>query len=130
MIKTVKLGLDGIFKEIHDVCGPRLPVLSSGSTENALNLFWAKVKTNISWPQLSTLCGVPKTKVSRIFHAVLEAHSKTVIPKYLGAGPMTREEAVAHNTTFTKCFYRVKVTLILDILPHIRRYVYLYSQKF
>ena len=102
------------FKEILNVCAPRLPILSSGSNENALVLFWAKVKTNISWPQLSTLCGVPKTTVSRTFHAVLEALSKTVVPKYLGAGHMTREETVTHNTTFTKCFYGDKVTLILD----------------
>ena len=100
--------------DIHDVCAPRLSALSSVSIESALVLFWAKVKTNISWPQLSTLCGVPKPTVSRLFHSVLEALSKTVVPKYLGAGHMTRTEAATHNTTFTKCFYGDKVTLILD----------------
>ena len=100
--------------DIHDVCAPRLSALSSVSTESALVLFRAKVKTNISWPQLSTLCGVPKPTVSRLFHSVLEALSKTVVPKYLGAGHMTRSEAATHNTTFTKCFYGDKVTLILD----------------
>lgn len=101
-------------KQIHDICVTNLPALSCMSTHNAIVLFWAKVKTNISWPQLSTLCGVPKPTVSRVFHAVLEALSKTVVPKYLGAGHMTRAEAINHNTTFTKCFYGDKVTLILD----------------
>ena len=91
-----------------------LPALSSLSTHNAIVLFWAKVKTNISWPQLSTLCGVPKPTMSSLFHAVHEALNKSVVPKYLGARCMTRAETINHNTTFTKCFYGDMVTLILD----------------
>ena len=40
-------------KEIHDACLGQLPAPLDSCTENALILFWAKVKTNISWPQLS-----------------------------------------------------------------------------
>ena len=101
------------FIEIHDVCASHLPGMTSGSTENALVLFWEKVKTNSSWTQLSTLCDIPKTTVSRTFHIVLEALSKTVVPKYLGTKHMTRAEAVTHNITFTKCFCGDKVTLSL-----------------
>ena len=50
-------------KDTHDVCAPCLPALSSVSTKSALVLFWTKVKTNISWLQLSTLCYVPKPTV-------------------------------------------------------------------
>ena len=60
-------------KEIHDACLAQLPTPLDSFTENALNLFWAKVKTNISWLQLSLLCGMPKIIVSRTFHAVLSA---------------------------------------------------------
>ena len=109
-------------KEIHDACLGQLPTPSDSSTENALILFWAKVKTNISWPQLSLLCGMSKTTVSRTFHAVLSALSKSVVPKFLGTKHMTRAEAVSHNTVFTKCFYKDKVTLILDG-------TYIYIQK-
>ena len=109
-------------KEIHDACLGQLSTPWDSCTENAPILFWAKMKTNISWPQLSLLCGMPKTTVSRTFHAVLSALSKSVVPKILGTKHMTRAEAVAHNTVFTKCFYKEKVTLILDG-------TYIYIQK-
>lgn len=103
-------------KQMHSACVNNLNLKSStgSSTENALLLFWAKIKTNISWPQLSSLCGVPKGSVSRIFHAVLSALCETVVPRFLGTDHMTRLEAINHNTTFTKCFYGDKVTVILD----------------
>ena len=108
-------------KTIHDACEEYLPD-TTNSSENALLLFWAKLKTNISWPQLSIFCGMPKTTVRRTFYAVLSALSKTMSPKFLGTKHMTRTEALTHNTEFTKTFYGDKVTLILDG-------TYIYIQK-
>ena len=100
--------------QIHDHCVSRLPTASTLSTENALILFWTKLKTNISWQQLSALCGISASTVSRTFHKVLLALNETVVPQFLGTTHMTRSEAVTHNTTFTRSFYGDKVTLILD----------------
>ena len=99
--------------QIHDHCVSRLPTASTLSTENALILFWTKLKTNISWQQLSAICGISASTVSRTFHKVLLALNETVVPQFLGTTHMTRSEAV-HNTTFTRSFYGDKVTLILD----------------
>ena len=104
----------GQLMDIHAHCFSHLPTASTVSTENALILFWTKLKTNISWQQLSTLCGVSASTVSRTFHNVLSALNETVVPQFLGTHHMSREEAVTHNTTFTKSFYGDKVTLILD----------------
>ena len=104
----------GQLRQIHEHCVSRLSTTSTVSTENALVLFWTKLKTNISWQQLSTLCGVSKATVSRSFHNVRSALNATVVPQFLGTHHMSREEAVTHNTTFTRSFYGDKVTLILD----------------
>ena len=86
----------------------------SATTENALILFWVKLKTNISFQQLSTLCRMSKSSVSREFHTVLQAMHNIVVPKNLGAKHITRSEALCHNTSFTSCFYGNKVTVLLD----------------
>ena len=57
---------------------------------------------------------MPQTTVSRIFHAVLSALSKSIVAKLLDTKHITFAEAVAHNTVFTKCFYEDKVSRILN----------------
>ena len=98
--------------QIHDLCVSRLPTASTFSTENVLILFWTKLKTNISnWQQLSALCGISTSTVSRTFHNVLLAFNETVVPQFLGTNRMTRSDTVTHNTTFTRSFYGDKECL-------------------
>ena len=108
------------FQQIHDAIAHQLGPCDS--TYDALLLFWAKLKTNISWPQLSALCGLNKQKVSRTFHKVLNALNETLVPQYLGTQHLSRQEAISHNTIFTQTFYGDNVTLILDG-------TYIYIQK-
>ena len=110
------------FQAIHDLCSSSLTHLSSLSSENAMLLFWAKLKSNISWPQLSSLIGVSKSSVSRIFHTVTSVLHKIVMPRFLGSAHISREVAKTHNTIFTRLFYGNKVTIILDG-------TYIYIQK-
>lgn len=109
------------FKQIHDICVDKLQG-SSSSTYDILLLFWAKLRTNISWPQLSSLCGLSKTCVSRYFHRALSALNKTIVPNHLGVNHLSRQEAISHNTVFTSTFYGDNVTLVLDG-------TYIYIQK-
>lgn len=109
------------FISIHDNCSSKLT--NCDSSYNAMLLFWTKLKTNISWPQLGALLGgMPKYQVSRTFHMVLSALNETIVPSHLGTHHLSREDAMSHNTAFTKAFYGDNVTLVLDG-------TYIYIQK-
>ena len=112
------------FNQIHDICVRKFSSTNKKlkSTHDALLIFWAKLKTNLSWPQLSSLCGLTKSDVSKTFHMVKSALADTIIEKYLGPKHISREMAISHNTVFTRAFYGNAVTVILDG-------TYIYIQK-
>ncbi|XP_033756124.1 uncharacterized protein LOC117338869 [Pecten maximus] len=91
-------------QELHSRCAH---LISSQclSTEDCLLLFWVKLKTDISYTQLASIFNLHKCSVSRIFHNVAQSLEATVVPLYLGSEHISRENAINHNTAFTKTFF-------------------------
>ena len=93
----------------HDLSGPNKKL----SPKTALIMFWMKLKTNVSWAHLSSLFGISKSSVSRIYHLVLESLHSKLVPKGLGTSHISREDAMTHNTIFTSTFFTSNV-IIMD----------------
>ena len=101
------------FNGIHQCARPHMKSNCLCSEDSVL-LFWVKLKTNLSWAQLSSMFNIKIKKVSQVFHEVSEAIYASVVPKHLGIQHIQHDDALQHNTTFTRTFYGDKVTLILD----------------
>ena len=104
------------FQNMYDMCESDL-VSGSSDSSRAIDLllyFWAKLKTNLSWNQMTMLTNLSQATLSRYFHTIADILNTIVVPKYLGTNHISRHDAITHNTVFTKAFYGDQVTLILD----------------
>ena len=73
---------------------------SNRDKTSALAMFWIKIKTGLSFVQICTLFNLDPTKqltcVATTIHSVSEQLAKHFVPKYLGVGSISRDEAMAH----------------------------------
>lgn len=82
------------------------------SLPQALFIFWLKLKTDLSFEQIASLMGLPnivdkstaRCVMASTFLAVLDALTEKFVPRYLGIEHLTRAQALAHHTAFSKAF--------------------------
>jgi hypothetical protein len=105
-----------------------LPDLSSmrntenGTIREALAIFWIKLKTDLSFSQIASLLHIKpdnihqagRLTVSSAFYSVKDALDELFVPLHLGADHMTQQEALKHNTIYSKTFFGDKPTTIWD----------------
>ncbi|CAF3028442.1 unnamed protein product [Rotaria sp. Silwood2] len=108
------------FDAMFEVLAPILRSSCNRDTRNALAVFWIKAKTNLSFNQIGTLFnyrGDSETRRKRVwdtFDSVRMILVRDFVPLNLGVGHLTREQALTHNTAFSKEFWDNKVTIIWD----------------
>jgi hypothetical protein len=108
------------FDEIFEVLAPFLRSSCNRDNRNALAIFWVKAKTNLSFNQIGTLFsykGDSETRRKRVadtFDTVRIILVRDFVPLNLGVGHLTREQALMHNTSFSKEFWDNNVTIIWD----------------
>ena len=87
---------------------------------NALAIFWIKAKTNLSFSQIGSLFNYTgdsenrRKRVADTFDSVRSLLVRDFVPLYLGIGHLSRNQALLHNTAFSKEFWDNKVTIIWD----------------
>ena len=103
------------FLEIFLLCSPCIDTgIYTPTHEDALLLFWVKVKTDISWRQCSTLFNMSVGSISKTFHSIVKSLDTTIVQFFLGRDHLTRENILEHNTVFSEDFFWKRATVILD----------------
>jgi len=72
------------------------------------------MKTDISWEQCSSQYGISYSNLSKIFHSVVQALNKSIVPLFLGPEYTSRDTLSEGKTVFSEVFFGRKVTVILD----------------
>ena len=74
---------------------------------SALATFWIKIKTGLLFSQICTLFNLDQqlTCVATAKHSVSEQLANNFVPKYLGVGSISRDEATAHGTIDAETFF-------------------------
>ena len=81
---------------------------SNRTSRNPFAVFWTKMKTNLSFRQIGSLFKIGNDSKSRrkraadAFDSVRTLLVELFVPKNLGTTHITKEEAKAHNTSYTK----------------------------
>ena len=105
---------DTMFKTVS----PFLRSSRNREARNALAIFWAKAKTNLSFSQTRTLFNYPgdsearRKRVADTFDPIRILLVHNLVPLNLGVCHLTRNQALMHNTVFSKEFWDNKVTII------------------
>ena len=108
------------FDMMFNVLSPFLRSSFNREPRNALAIFWIKMKTNLSFNQIGTLfnyVGDSETRRKRVadtFDSVQRLLVHNFVPLNLGVSHLTRDQALTHNTAFSKEFWGDKVTIIWD----------------
>jgi hypothetical protein len=111
-----KMQFDAMLEEVV----PFLRSSCNRDRRNAFGMFWIKLKTNLSFRQIGSLFNVPgdgearRKRAADAFDSVRQSLAEHFVPKHLGVGYLSRNEAKRHNTSFSKEFYGDKVTIIWD----------------
>ncbi len=89
------------------------------SVRSSLAMFWMKLKTDLSFEQIASLFNLDlehgRKYVGEAIHSVAKDLETYFVPLHLGVGHLSREEAMAHNTTFSSTLYGAnKVMTVWD----------------
>jgi hypothetical protein len=96
------------FDQMFNQISPFLRSSLNRTSRNAFAIFWIKVKTNLSFRQIGSLFNISneselrRKRAADAFDSVRNLLVELFVPKYLGIGHITKEEAKAHNTAYTK----------------------------
>ena len=108
------------FDIMLDMTSSSLRSSRSRELRNALAVCWIKTKTNLSFSQIGPLfkyagdCENHQKRVADIFDSVRSLLVRDFVPLYLGIGHLPRNQALLHNTAFSKEFWDNKVIIIWD----------------
>ncbi|CAF1117325.1 unnamed protein product [Rotaria magnacalcarata] len=108
------------FDIMLDMLSPFLRSSCSREPRNAIAIFWIKAKTDLSFNQIGSLfnyTGDSETRRKRVadtFDSVRILLVRNFVPLNLGVYHLTRDQALIHNTAFSKEFWDNKVTIIWD----------------
>ena len=81
---------------------------SNRTSRNGFAIFWIKLKTSLSFYQIGSLFSIIGDSESRrkraadAFDSVRELLIRYFVPKYLGVGHISIDDAKQHNTAYTK----------------------------
>ncbi|CAF4657751.1 unnamed protein product [Rotaria sp. Silwood2] len=105
---------------MFDMLSPFLRSSCNREPRNALAIFWIKAKTNLSFSQIGSLFNYTgdsearRKRVADTFDSVRILLVRNLVPLNLGVYHLTRDQALIHNTAFSKEFWDNKVTIIWD----------------
>ena len=90
------------------------------SSELAVIMFWMKLRTNLTYEQIGMIMNYKSSqedrrkRVSEACSSVYNALLTHFVPRFLGANHLTRAQALAHQTVYSKTVFGDNVALILD----------------
>ena len=90
------------------------------SSELAVIMFSIKLRTNLTYEQIGMRMNYKfsqedkRKRVSEACSSVEDALLTHFVPRFFGANHLTRAQALAHQTVYSKTFFRGNVALILD----------------
>lgn len=108
------------FNVMLDMLSQSLRSSCNREPRNALAMFWVKAKTNFSFSQIGSLFNYTgdsdnrRKRVADTFDSVRSLLIRNFVPLYLGTSHLSRNQALHHNTAFSKEFWDNKVTIIWD----------------
>lgn len=108
------------FDDMHHIISSHRRSSSNRNTQNALAIFWVKLKTNLSFRQIGSIFNIPgdgedrRKRAADAFDSVCRCLMENFVPLHLGAEHLTRQEATKHNTSFSIEFFGDNVTIIWD----------------
>jgi len=106
--------------KMHESIEGSMKQSKNRSSELALIMFWMKLRTNLSYDQIGSLMnyksasGYQRKRVSEGCSSAQKALLINFVPRFLGAEHLTRTQALAHQTIYSKTFFGDNVALILD----------------
>ena len=85
-----------------------------------MGTFWIKLKTSLPFRQIGSLFSVPADSENRrkraadAFDSIRLYLVEHFVPRHLGIGHLSRDEATKQNTSFSTEFFGHNVTIIWD----------------
>ena len=106
--------------KMHESIKEAISSSENRSSELAMIIFWMKLRTNLTYEQISMIINYKALqedwwkRASEACPSVQDALPTHVVLRFLGANHLTRAQALAHQTVYSKAFFGDNVALIRD----------------